>query len=55
MASTRSSIMTNEERAQAIRVGVLAYLKSRYGCGDLSWHPLFAAARDLFCWLMDGR
>lgn len=47
--------LTRTEKAFAVSEGVRSYLRGRYGDGrDLSWHPLFCAARDLFIYLIDG-
>jgi hypothetical protein len=31
-----------------MRDAVIRYLRSKYPTGDLSWHPLFVAVRELF-------
>jgi len=35
-------------QADEIRLATLSYLRSRYNRGDLSWHPLFQAVRELW-------
>jgi hypothetical protein len=44
--------MTNHEKAEAIRHGVQAYLRNKYGYGDKTWHPLFLAAQELYLYLL---
>lgn len=48
---------TSERQRMALDMSacVRGYLADKYGHGrDLSWHPLFVAARSLFCDLMEG-
>jgi hypothetical protein len=47
--------MTNIEKAFAISSAVTAYLRSKHGPGDLSWHPLFQDAKDLFAHLLEKK
>lgn len=39
---------------ETIRIGVRAYLREQHGPGDLSWHPLFSATLDLYCFYMEA-
>lgn len=39
--------------AEAIRRGVLFYLRIKYGHGLLTWHPLYTATRELYVYLID--
>lgn len=44
--------MTSRADPFVIRDAVLTYLRRRYGAVDLTWHPLFTAARELFAYLL---
>jgi hypothetical protein len=46
-------MQTTTGKAMEISGAVGAYLRAKYGMGDKTWHPLFTACRELFCFLME--